>query len=183
MWMRDESIFISLLKEQSDYCRARRARLAMKWKKKVDVSSIVHRRIKRWTSLTFSIAVYAAFVATQSTEITSPGRMRRCRAHFRETTTKKKEGRDRELNLRRGRQRAFMFSSRINSTMENINQPFAPNNGCLRYAREWKNRRGEAQLISIIRGDSRARLQVEANRGEASHLRSRQSQWSRTDEH
>lgn len=61
-----------------------------------------------------------------------------------------------------------MFSPRINSTMENINHSFAPNNGRLRYAREWKNRRGEAQLISIIRGDSRVRMQVEANRGEAS---------------
>lgn len=52
--------------------------------------------------------------------------------------------------------------------MENINHPFGPNNACLRYVREWKNRRGEAQLISIIPGDSRVRMQVEANRGETS---------------
>jgi len=31
--MRGELIFISLLKEQSDYCTAHRARFALKWEK------------------------------------------------------------------------------------------------------------------------------------------------------
>jgi len=70
-------------------------------------------------------------------------RFRGCRLRKTEQTTshvrriflqrrqREKEQRDRTLNLYRRRQRAFMFSLRINSTMENINHPFAPNNGCL----------------------------------------------------